>query len=152
MKEFIEVMNYLQAPIEHMAKSSELKHLVKHPLIASFLFLKWHQLALVFYTNFFCYTIYCLAMILYLLFCYGQTTCKGLSTILYFISLLGVLYVIVREIAQLVMSPRVYVRNKENYLEIVLIFTTAIVLMNIEFDESTRRTVAAFTILLAVSE
>lgn len=150
---------------QHMAKSSELKHLVKHPLIASFLFLKWHQLvsllqtsflleiifffpqALVFYFNFFCYTIYCLAMILYLLFCYGQNTChKGLSTILYLISLLGtyigipilmrykylflfnfvgVLYVIIREIAQLVMSPRVYVRNKENYLEIVLIFTTA---------------------------
>lgn len=71
---------------------------------------------------------------------------------LYLISALGVLYVVVREIAQLVMSPRVYVRNKENYLEIVLIFTTAIVLMNIEFEESTRRTVAAFTILLAVSE
>ncbi len=136
-----------------MAKSSELKHLVKHPLIASFLFLKWHQLALVFYTNFFCYTIYCLAMILYLLFCYTQNTCgKGLSTILYLISVLGVLYVIVREIAQLVMSPRVYVRNKENYLEIVLIFTTAVVLLNIEFDDDTRRTMAAFTILLAVSE
>lgn len=71
---------------------------------------------------------------------------------LYFISLLGVLYVVAREIAQLVMSPRVYARNKENYLEIVLIFTTAVVLLQIDFEDSTRRTVAAFTILLAVTE
>lgn len=141
------------APIEYMSKSTELKHLVKHPLIASFLFLKWHQLALVFYANFVCYTIYCLAMILYLLFCYGQENPnKGISAILYMISALGALYVLVREIAQLVMSPKVYLRNKENYLEIVLIFTTFVILINAEFDEGTRKTVAAFTILLAVTE
>lgn len=140
------------APIEYMAKSTELKHLVKHPLIASFLFLKWHKLALVFYTNFICYTVYCLAMIFYLLFCYGQDSSKGIAAILYLISALGALYVLVREIGQLILSPSVYVRNKENYLEIVLIVTTIFVLMNIDFDESTRRTIAAFTILLAVTE
>lgn len=140
-------------PIEYMAKSSELKHLVKHPLIASFLFLKWHQLALVFYANFVCYTIYCLAMILYLLFCYGQESQnKGISAILYLISSLGMLYVLAREITQLVMSPKVYVRNKENYLEIVLISTSIVILMNFDFSETTRKTVAAFTILLAVFE
>lgn len=140
-------------PIEYMSKSTELKHLVKHPLIASFLFLKWHQLALVFYTNFICYTVYCLAMIFYLLFCYGQEKPnKGISAILYLITVLGTLYVLGREIAQLVMSPKVYVRNKENYLEIVLIGTTIVVLTNFEFTESTRKTVAAFTILMAVTE
>lgn len=143
------------APIEYMAKSSELKHLVKHPLIASFLFLKWHKLALVFYTNFICYTIYCLAMIFYLLYCYGKdysTQNKGIATILYLISSIGTLYVLIREIGQLILSPSVYVRNKENYLEIVLIITSIFVLMNINFDESTRRTISAFTILLAVTE
>lgn len=140
-------------PIEYMSKSSDLKHLVKHPLIASFLFLKWHQLALVFYANFICYTIYCLAMIFYLLFCYGQEKPnKGISAVLYLITVLGTLYVLGREIAQLVMSPKVYVRNKENYLEIVLVSTTVVVLTNYDFTESTRKTVAAFTILMAVTE
>lgn len=144
------------APIEYMSRSAELKQLVKHPLIASFLFLKWHQLALVFYANFICYTIYCLAMIMYVLLCYGRDGAElpnaGLAALLYIISLFGTLYVLAREIAQLVMSPTVYVRNKENYLELVLITTTVIVLMNFEFAESTRKTVASFTILLAVSE
>lgn len=141
------------APIEYMTKSPELKHLVKHPLIASFLFLKWHQLALVFYANFICYTIYCLAIILYVLLCYGKSDANvGMSTLLYLISLLGSMYVFVREIGQLVMSPRVYFRNNENYLELVLITTTVIILANFDFSESTRKTVASFTILLSVTE
>lgn len=144
------------APIEYMSRSAELKHLVKHPLIASFLFLKWHQLALVFYANFVCYTGYCLAMIMYVLFCYGRSGAQlpnaGLAALLYIVSLLGTLYVLAREIAQLVMSPTVYVRNKENYLELVLITATVIVLTNFEFAESTRKTIASCTILLAVSD
>lgn len=85
------------APIEYMAKSNELKHLVKHPLIASFLFLKWHRLALIFYTNFFCYTIYCMSMMFFLLFCYGNNDRNAaLNSILYAICAIGGLYVFVR--------------------------------------------------------
>lgn len=140
------------APIEYMARTPELKDLVKHPLIASFLFLKWHQLALVFYTNFVCYTVYCLAIILYLLFCFGQDSSRGIAAILYLISSIGALYVVVREIAQMVMSPSVYVKNKENYLEIALIIATILVLCNFQYAENTRRTISAITILLAVTE
>lgn len=140
------------APIEFMAKSSELRHLVKHPLIASFLFLKWHRLSMVFYTNFVCYSIYCMAIIAYLLFCYGQDTSRGLAAFLYTVSAIGTLYVFARELSQLIMSPKVYLRNKENYLEIALIVMSVVVLVQQNYIESTRRTVAAFTILLAVCE
>lgn len=140
------------APIEYMAKSSELKHLIKHPLIASFLFLKWHRLALVFYTNFLFYTVYCMSIIFYLLFCYGQDVNPALAGLLYTLSVIGVLYVLTRELAQFVMSPNGYLRNKENYMEIALIAMTIVVLINPQFSESSRRTVAAFTILLAVGE
>lgn len=141
------------APIEYMTKSPELKHLIKHPLIASFLFLKWHQLALVFYTNFVCYTIYCMAIIAYVLLCYGKDNANvGMSTFLYLISMLGSMYVLVREIGQLVMSPRVYFRSNENYLALILITTTVVILTNFDFSESTRKTVASFTILLSVTE
>lgn len=140
------------APIEFMAKSSELRHLVKHPLIASFLFLKWHRLSMVFYTNFVCYSIYCMAIIAYLLFCYGQETSRGLAAFLYTVSAIGTLYVFVRELSQFIMSPKVYLRNKENYLEIALIVMSIVVLVQQDYEESTRRTVAAFTILLAVCE
>lgn len=36
------------AAIEFMSNSRDLKHLLEHPLIASFLFVKWNRLALIF--------------------------------------------------------------------------------------------------------
>lgn len=43
------------AAIEYISNSSDLRFLLEHPLIASFLFLKWNRLALVFYLDFLCY-------------------------------------------------------------------------------------------------
>lgn len=141
------------APIEYMAKSNELKHLVKHPLIASFLFLKWHRLAMIFYTNFFCYTIYCMSMIFFLLFCYGNSERNAaLNTVLYAICAIGGLYVFIRELTQFVISPRVYVKTFENWMEVTLIVMTVVVLTSEDYKDSTRRTFAAITILLAVCE
>lgn len=41
--------------IEFISNSSELKYLLEHPLIASFLYLKWNRLALIFHLDFVCY-------------------------------------------------------------------------------------------------
>lgn len=145
-------------PIALMAKSKELKHLVKHPLIASFLFLKWYRLAKLFYLNFVLYSAYCLAMILYLMFCYGvhePTKLDSFSIILRIIIVCGSVYILLRELAQIVMSPKVYVRNCENYLELLLIAMTIVVLFGnsiIDINNTTKRTIAAFTILIAISE
>lgn len=43
------------AAIEFISNSRDLKHLLEHPLIASFLFLKWTRLALLLYLDFMCY-------------------------------------------------------------------------------------------------
>lgn len=141
------------APIEYMAKSNELKHLVKHPLIASFLFLKWHRLAMLFYANFFCYTIYCMSMIFFLLFCYGNNDKNAtVNTVLYAICALGGLYVFFRELMQFVISPRTYFKTIENWMEVALIVMTVIILARDDYEDSRRRTFAAITILLAVCE
>lgn len=141
------------APIEYMAKSNELKHLVKHPLIASFLFLKWHRLAMIFYANFFCYTIYCMSMIFFLLFCYGNDDRNAkLNALLYAVCAVGGLYVSVRELMQFVISPRAYLKTIENWMEVALIVMTVVVLSSEKYEDSTRRTFAAITILLAVCE
>lgn len=139
-------------PIEYMAQSNDLRHLVKHPLVASFLYLKWHRLSLIFYTNFICYSFYCLSILAYLMFCYGQDVSKSLSGFLYCATAIGGLYVLLREISQFVMAPKEYLCNKENYIEVLLIIMTGIVLCSGQKTESFHRTVAAFTILLAVGE
>lgn len=142
-------------PIAFMAKSSELKHLVKHPLIASFLFLKWYRLAKWFYLNFAMYSVYCLALILYLLFCYGVhevNRSDAFAIILRIIIAIGLVYIFLREIVQLIMSPKVYIRSYENILELLLIVMTIVVLLGNAIDNTSKRTIAAFTILIAVGE
>lgn len=142
------------APIEHIAKANELRHLIKHPLITSFLFLKWHRLALIFYINFILYTIFCISLISYILLCYRQeSTSPAVETILYSISFVLGICIFIREVAQFIMSPRNYLKNKENYLEIALIIMVAMILCHFHYyDESTKRTIAALTILLVVGE
>lgn len=54
---------------------------------------------------------------------------------------------------QFVISPRVYVKTFENWMEVALIVMTVIVLTSDEnYKDTTRRTFAAITILLAVCE
>lgn len=49
------------AAIEYISNSYDLWHLLKHPLISSFIFLKWTRLALLFYMDFLCYFLLSLA-------------------------------------------------------------------------------------------
>lgn len=141
------------APIEYMSKSNELKHLMKHPLIASFLFLKWHRLATIFYVNFILYSIFCVSILSYIMLCYcNVNSSQTLKQILWTISFVLALCVLAREVFQFILSPHVYFRNKENYLELVLVVTVSIILIDVTLDESVRRGIAALTILLTVFE
>lgn len=141
------------APIEYMSKSNELKHLMKHPLIASFLFLKWHRLATIFYINFILYSIFCVSILSYIMLCYCNVhTSKTLNNALWAVSLVLALCILVRELFQMVLSPHIYIRNKENFLEITLVITVTSILANVTHDESIRRGIAAITILLTVFE
>lgn len=141
------------APIEYMSKSNELKHLMKHPLIASFLFLKWHRLATIFYVNFILYSIFCVSLLNYIMLCYcNANTSQTLSNILWTVSVVLALSIFVREIFQMVLSPHIYFRNKENYMEIILVVTVATILSDVTLEESVRRGIAALTILLTVFE
>lgn len=141
------------APIEYMSKSNELKHLMKHPLIASFLFLKWHRLATIFYINFILYSIFCVNILSYIMLCYcNVNTTETLSRLLWTMSLVLASCIFVRELFQMVLSPHIYFRNKENYLEITLVITVGMILSDVKLDESVRRDIAALTILLTVFE
>lgn len=139
-------------PIEYMTKSNELRYLVKHPLISSYLWLKWHRLGCIFYTNFILYSFFCLSMILYIVFCYGNDVNDDLAIALRTLCLIGGVYVLGREIIQFLMSPINYLRNLENYIEIALIIVTVLVLLADVFTETNRRMLGAIAILLAAAE
>lgn len=140
------------APLEFLSKTKELKHLIQHPLITSFLFLKWHRLAFIFYVNFFLYSIFCISMGSYIWFCYRSEPSRTVEAIMWSISAFLGFCILLRELFQIILSPRIYFTSKENYFEIALIVFASLILSKIDVSEGTRRTFAAITILLLATE
>lgn len=143
------------APISFISQSNDLRHLIRHPLIASFLFLKWHRLAFIFYLNFAICALFSASTVTYILVCYNEDETSGtFSSFLRCATFLLIFYMILRELFQLTLSPCNYAKSWENYLEIVLIICTLAILTtnNDTFTESRRRTVASATILLIAIE
>uniref|UniRef100_A0A1B0D8H9 Ion transport domain-containing protein n=1 Tax=Phlebotomus papatasi TaxID=29031 RepID=A0A1B0D8H9_PHLPP len=140
------------SPIYEMTKSTDLRHLLKHPLISSFLFLKWHRLGAIFYANLILYSISTLTIILYILLCYGRNVSPELSLSMLIISSIGVFFIIARETSQFITSPLQYFRQIENYLEMTIIGISIVVLTGYPVSEHTRRVIAAILILLSSVE
>lgn len=130
--------------LRYMSENSALKHLLKHPLLSSFLHLKWYRIRHIFYINFAFYVLFYLLLNTYIL-CLtynndvvNQTDLKedgknstDLESIVYagrhgsdflwvmtFVALLCLAF---REIIQLISSPCYYISSLENWLEMGLI-------------------------------
>lgn len=56
--------------IMYISNSRDLKYLLEHPLIASFLFLKWNRLALLFYLDFMWYFMLAIAIWMHIIVLY----------------------------------------------------------------------------------
>lgn len=138
--------------IEYMSKSGELRHLIRHPLIASFLFLKWNRLAFIFYLNFLLCSLFAVSTVSYILVCYNEEPrSMELKQLMRCITTVLTIYIAVRELLQFTFSPRVYLRSLENYLECALIILVVLILFDLCSDEW-RRTVAATSILIIAVE
>lgn len=138
--------------IEYIAESNDLRHLIRHPLIASFLFLKWNRLAFIYYMNFFLCSLFAVSTVSYILVCYNEEPAsQDLKNIMRFVTYVLTIYIVVRELAQFVFSPKLYLRSLENYLECALIILLVLILCDL-CSESWRRTVAATSILLIAIE
>ncbi|XP_063699802.1 transient receptor potential cation channel protein painless [Culicoides brevitarsis] len=145
-------------PIVYLAKCKELRHLMTHPLITSFLFIKWHRLFSMFLLNLMLYSVFCVSLIVYVVFFYGRGAEEHgfLAGIFMFLTILGIFILAVREFMQFVINPKNYVKTLVNYLELLLIFMTFVVLVttpeNYREYGNTHRFFASFTILLAALE
>lgn len=142
------------ASIDYISKNS--KELIMHPLIGSFLSLKWNRLAVFFYINFFLCALFALITVTYILGYYNVRGTYGgasdsMSTVLCCAMFLLTIYIAVREMSQFVFSPRTYLTSLENYLECTLIVLVMLILFDV-CSESWRRIFAASTILLIAIE
>jgi ankyrin repeat protein len=101
--------------IEYMSKNKDMNHLILHPLIMSFLFLKWKKFGPIFYANLLFHLISCAAVISYIVFSYCHS--EEYSVCLRVMQVLMVL----KEYLQFVISPKTYISSARNYFEILFI-------------------------------
>lgn len=145
MRKNSEAQLYEMTAVELLSKSKELRHLIKHPLIMSFFWLKWKRLAPFFYINLFFCASFAVTSVSYIIFCYLDNT---EFVAIQIVTLLLMIYFVAREIVQLIFSPRIYLTSFDNYVECALIVLVLIILFDLS---SNRRAIAAITIILMAS-
>lgn len=133
---------------KYIASNNGLKHLLKHPLLSSFLYLKWHRIRHILYANFAFYVIFYLLLNAYILsLTYDASIENKMQTetdhrfdmasegtfiwnqqnFLWASTTVMLLLFIFREIFQFISCVRHYLMSLRNWLEIVLItFTIAL--------------------------
>ncbi|KAH8410973.1 hypothetical protein KR222_004115 [Zaprionus bogoriensis] len=139
-------------PIAYIAETKELRHLLQHPLISSFLFLKWHRLSVIFYLNFVLYTLFTAAIITHTLLKFHESESTALTAFFGLCSWIGIVYLVVRECIQFVMSPLLYFWSVTNLMELALIVLSILTCIESSYDKETQRIIAVFTMLLVSLE
>ncbi|XP_004522641.1 transient receptor potential cation channel protein painless [Ceratitis capitata] len=139
-------------PIEFIAESKEHRHLLQHPLITSFLFLKWHRLSVIFYINFLLYFFFALSIIIHTILKFRESENEAVTVLFGLFSWIGIIYLLVREVIQFVLAPLKYFRSITNWLEVLLIVLSIMTCTEPSYNRETQRVVAVFTILLVAME
>lgn len=144
------------APLDYIGKNSELKGLMKHPVLSSFLYLKWYKLNFLFVTNLLVFSMFFLSLICYIVLCYTlevkESGQQKFRVCTYAISILGAVLLTLRELMQFFMSWKKYFRNFTNVFEIIFILLTWTILLVSGLESDTRRVISAITILMAAFE
>ncbi|XP_060820394.1 transient receptor potential cation channel protein painless [Bombus pascuorum] len=148
---------------QYIASKNGLKHILKHPLLSSFLYLKWHRIRHILYLNLAFYILFYLLLNTYILQVTYLTRSSQISanssvqineeikgsTSIYvlhiFTGIVTALFAF-REILQLFSSPCHYISSLENWIEIALIILGFVILSDVTMQ------VAAIVILLSALE
>lgn len=137
--------------VENISQSEDHRHLLLHPLIQYFLFLKWERLKKVFLLNILAYLLFT-AFILVNIFTYYLENARPQNVCSWWLLLVTYVGISLREIFEFTLSPRLYFLRLENYLKLAVLAMVSLVLYNFGAEEATRRTIAAITISLAAGE
>lgn len=151
----------------YMSQSNEHRKLMQHPIITSFLHMKWQRVKFYFYINICIYFLFAVLLNAYILLKIEHATNGSESMITSYdtktsqshltntgfhaawISILFLLlYFTVRELLQLALSPKLYFTMYENILDLSIIFFSSHILFSSEWQES----FVVITIILSWTE
>ena len=161
----------------YMSQSKKHRHLLKHPVITSFLWLKWQRISSAYSKNLAFYLGFVVSLTAYIFIVYGgkairsvsvlKETCSGNATVdaavlalptevTVFWHINTVLLVVLglRELLQFSIAPRRYFFSIENWLELTLIVLISLLLFMGGYgcNVSAKRHIAAVVIVLSWSE
>lgn len=114
-------------PLEDIANNSELRPLILHPVLSSFLYLKWIKLSILFYTNLLFFLFFMGSFITYIVL----YKCDAL----FYMSLVSLVLMMVKEAIQYSLSYKNYFKSPMNWFELMLIVLVWIVLLDNQFKE-----------------
>lgn len=139
--------------LQYMSKSHELKHLLKHPVIMTFLFLKWYHIRFFFYINLALYLSFFVSLLTYIMIGYNHITKTDHPIILNAsLVVLSITFIILllRELGQMIIYKLRYFMIFENWIELVLLFVTATLLVQHSKDTTIRQFSAVAIVLSAI--
>lgn len=137
-------------PLLYMSTVPYLKPLLVHPVISSFIFLKWHRIKLFYYINFLMYLLFLTNLSVFILFRDKSVLLKtyGLG---WFLLLLGNIGVCIRELVQIITSPIKYIMSFQNWIEIFMIILIYCLIFD-NLNDGFRIQVSATVLLLSWSQ
>lgn len=145
------------ASLKRISDSEELRHLVNHPVLSSFLFLKWSKLSFLFYTNLVLFSVFMSAFITFIVMSQYLTSDERKDNLVYIIfekiSFISIWMLMLRELFQCVLSYKHYFKDPMNWFEIALILLSWLVYFSIaKFEKGHRRIIRAVLVLSAAFE
>jgi len=108
-------------PLWYLALSKAHRHLLAHPVITSFLNLKWRRIRSYFYINLMIFFLYLICLTSYLLVWSEFNSNEALVSGLRYATLVFTVLIIIRESFQAIISARMYFCNLENVMEVIML-------------------------------
>ncbi|KAF4520771.1 hypothetical protein B566_EDAN011423 [Ephemera danica] len=155
-------------PLLLLSNSPVHRQLLNHPIIRSFLHLKWQRVKHYFYVNFALYLLFTITLSLHIHMLISSTfvaphatgsspseiyeySAPSAHNIIRWIAAVFLLWPLCREILEMCMSLRRYVRDFENVIETILV-SVSIVLLFVQTDPYCTQILSAIAILLAYTD
>lgn len=113
------------APLEDIANNAELRPLILHPVLSSFLYLKWIKLSILFYTNLIFFFFFMGSFITYIVL--------YKSDMFFYMSLMALILMMMKEVMQCFLSYKNYFKSHMNWFELMLIVLIWIVLLDNQY-------------------
>lgn len=119
-------------PLREISKRPQLRELITHPVLASFLYHKWSNYRLIFSINLLVYFLFMLTLGFHIVFSSQLTPDQKIESDFYKYTRISfiatVLMLFLRECFQVIVSPCAYFKSVTNYLEMVLIVSSVLLL------------------------